>query len=184
MDIDGSQLKQLTNGQEDYYPKISPDGQWVLFSSWRSGRLGLWRMPVGGGEPMPITDKFTTQGSYSPDGKLIACYYRSEQPDKPVQILILPTQGGEPVKAFDIPPTVPREGTLRWSPDGSAIVYLDSRSGQQNIWSQNLDGSPPKQLTDFKDNGVRAFSFSSDGKRLAMVRFSFRSDVVLIRDFR
>ena len=51
-----------------------------------------------------------------------------------------------------------------------------------NLWLQHLDGSPGKQLTDFKSGLIRDFDWSFDGKQLAVVRGQRDSDVVLIRN--
>ena len=56
--------------------------------------------------------------------------------------------------------------------------------GQDNIWSQPLDGGTPKQLTHYKSLDIPSFAWSRDGKKLVMSRRSSASDVVLIKDFR
>ena len=34
-----------------------------------------------------------------------------------------------------------------WSPDGRQIVFSSNRSGRQQIWMMNADGSEPRPLT-------------------------------------
>ena len=51
-----------------------------------------------------------------------------------------------------------------------------------NLWLQHLDGSPGKQLTDFKSQLIRDFDWSFDGKQIAVIRGHRESDVVLIRE--
>jgi len=182
MDLDGSNLKQLTNNAEDYSPQISLDGQWIVFDSWRSGRLTLWKIPVDGGTPVQIIDKFTSAPALSPDGKLIACFY-NEQPSAPTRIMVLPFDGGPPLKTFDLATTVDQR-SLAWTPDGRAITYFDKRSGTMNLWSQPFDGGAAKPLTNFSANGVSQRAWSRDGKQLLLVRATITTDVVLIRDFR
>ena len=36
-----------------------------------------------------------------------------------------------------------------WSPDGKYIGFISDRSGSSNIWIMNIDGTDPKQITDF-----------------------------------
>jgi serine/threonine protein kinase/Tol biopolymer transport system component len=187
MDRDGSNLKQLTNNTEDYNPQISFDGRWIVFDSWRSGRDALWKMPIDGGTPVQITDKFTKEPAISPDGKLIACFYKDEQPSAPWRIMVLPFDGGPSLKTFDLPTTVDKEcrdGSPAWTPDSRAITYFDKRSGTMNLWSQPLDGGAPKPLTTFATNGVSRRAWSRDGKQLLLTRATITTDVVLIRDFR
>jgi hypothetical protein len=52
--------------------------------------------------------------------------------------------------------------------------------GLSDIWRQPLDGSPPKQLTNFKAERILAFDWSRDGRSLAFVRNVETRDVVLI----
>ena len=96
--------------------------------------------------------------------------------------MVIPFEGGPAIKTFDVPPTVDLGG-VRWTPDGRALTYIDTR-GTPNLWSQPYDGGPPKQLTDFKVNGVWQRAWSLDGKWLALARGTVTKDVVLIKDFR
>lgn len=181
MDVDGGNLKQLTN-QEDYLLDVTPDGSSIIFSSWRTTRQTLWRASIDGGEAVQISNLFILLGSLSPDGKFIACWYRDEKPNTPNRLIILPIAGGDPTRTFDMPPTA--SGYPVWSPDGKAIVIYDRRTGTSNLWSQPLDGGPMKQLTDFKPDDLFARDLSRDGKTMALSRGTITSDVILISDFR
>lgn len=182
MDMDGSNQKQLTSGQEDYYPQISPDGQWIVFDSWRSGKRSLWKMPVNGGEPTQLTSKYTYWPVVSPDSKFVGCGFTDEQPGSLPRIALLPIEGGEFTKTFDMPATA--SGPLHWSADGKAILYRDTRNSITNIWAQPVDGGPPRQLTDYKADQIFEFGWSRDGKQLALARGAVNSDAVLISNFR
>ena len=182
MDPDGGNLKQLTEGSGDLYPQSSPDGRWVVFQSTRSGSARVWKVSIDGGEPLRLTDKWSVNPTVSPDGSLIACFYRDE-PNQLVKVAIIPFAGGDPVKLLDIPHTVNGPGGLRWTPDGRALRFVDTTGGVSNIWSLPLDGGKPVKLTDFKTDQIFWFDFSRDGK-LAVSRGKQTSDVILIRDFR
>ena len=186
MDTDGGNLKQLTGGQGDRFPQSSPDGRWVVFHSMRSGSMRAWKVSIDGGEPVPLTDEFTSNPTVSPDGNLVACFYREDHPDAPwTKVSIIPFAGGHPIKVLDLPrPSFTRDPGLRWTPDGRALTYIDTINGVSNIWSLPLDGGPPKQLTYFKTDQIFWFDISRDGKQLALSRGTETSDVILIRDFR
>ncbi|MFN2502450.1 MAG: DPP IV N-terminal domain-containing protein [Pyrinomonadaceae bacterium] len=184
MDPDGGNLKQLTEGPGDVFPQSSPDGRWVVFVSTRSGFVRVWKVPIDGGDPVRLTDKWTQNPTVSPDGSLIACFYREDQPNAPVKVAIIPFAGGEPVKVLDIPHTVNGPAGLRWTPDGRALRFVDTTGGVSNIWSLPLDGGPPKQLTAFEDDQIFWFDYSRDGRQLALSRGTQTSDVVLIKDFK
>lgn len=45
----------LTSGPHDVRPIPSPDGEWLMFLSRRSGSSQVWRLPLNGGEPSQVT---------------------------------------------------------------------------------------------------------------------------------
>ena len=89
MKPDGSQPEQLTfdDNYNDWFPHISPDGQWIVFISYGTDvepgnhpfykQVTLRIMPADGGEPRIIAYLYGGQGtinvpSWSPDSKRIA----------------------------------------------------------------------------------------------------------------
>jgi eukaryotic-like serine/threonine-protein kinase len=183
-DLDGGNIRQITRDEESYVPAVSADSRWIVYESWRAGKRNLWKIPIDGGEAVKLTDKFVAKNSISPDGKMIACLYRDEAANSPWRLMVLPIEGGAAAKTFSMPTTVStREGILNWSPDSSAVIYIDTIS-TPNLWSQPLDGSAAKPRTTFKENGVWQAAWSRDGKQVALTRGTTMSDVVLMRDFR
>jgi serine/threonine protein kinase len=173
MDLDGGNLKQLGDGRS---AQCSPDGHWVIYSK----HFLLWRLSIDGGNPIQVTDKGRSEFPViSPDGKLIAAWYY-ETPNAGPKLAIIPFDGGEPVKLFDACCPQGRPPCIRWTPDGRAVTYISN----YNIWSQSLDGGPPRQVTNFKSDEVFRFDWSRDGKQLVMSRGFESRDVVLISNFR
>ncbi len=67
--------RQLTNPTaKDFNPKWSPDGNWILFESTRSGSGQLWAISPYGGEAKQLTKISTdaSSGMWSPDARHIA----------------------------------------------------------------------------------------------------------------
>src|SRR3982750_3074837 len=55
-DENGQNVQRLTvNKARDAYPKFSPDGKWIAFSSDRNGNLDVFLMPANGGTPRQLT---------------------------------------------------------------------------------------------------------------------------------
>jgi TolB protein len=54
MNVDGSNLRQLTNATgPDTLPVFTPDGQ-IIFRSARSGNWGIWKMNIDGSNQQEI----------------------------------------------------------------------------------------------------------------------------------
>ncbi|HKE55820.1 MAG TPA: DPP IV N-terminal domain-containing protein, partial [Pyrinomonadaceae bacterium] len=183
MDTDGSNLKQLTEGKfEDASPVCSPDGRTVIFMSDRSGTPTVWQVGIDGGVPMQLINNRSEYPSLSPDGKLVAYFYRDEQANNQPKLSIIPVAGGAPLKTVDLPRSA-QPFAFAWMPDGKSIAYLDKGSGILNVWSHPIEAGAPKQLTDFKSQLITSFAVSRDGK-IAVYRVSPTRDIVLIKDFR
>jgi tricorn protease len=68
----GSNAVRLTaHVARDVFPRLSPDGQWVAFSSDRYGNNDVFIIPAAGGEPKQLTFATTpdTVLNWAPDGK-------------------------------------------------------------------------------------------------------------------
>ena len=198
MNADGSNPTQLTSGNtSDTTPVITPDSRWVVYHSSKEGGT-FWKVSIDGGKPDQITstarisDRIKASGdvrhpALSPDGQHIACWslgdYREGSSQKHFMLGTLPFTGEAEVKTFEVPQTTSFESNLQWSADGRAVFYVDTRSGVSNIWSQPLDGTLPKQMTNFKSDLIYDFAWARDGK-LAVSRGNSASDVVLIKDFK
>jgi Tol biopolymer transport system component len=145
--------------------RVSIDGGQVhpVFSAQLLERIG-GGLPARFHEPMP-----------SPDGSAIAGHYAAERGER---IAVIPTQGGG-VKRFD---TVGPSGT--WSPDGKALLYIETRNDVSNIMRQPIAGGPPVPLTHFAADQIFGFAVSPDQRQLAVVRGRVASDVVLVSDAR
>jgi len=73
-------------------------------------------------------------------------------------------------------------GIVRFTPDGKSLTYAILDNGVENLWLQPLDGSPGKQISNFKTGSISDFRWSPDGKTLGLVRVNTQSDIVLLRD--
>src|SRR5215813_13733628 len=179
MDPDGGNLKQLSSEIVDDIPDFSSDSRWVLIALYNS--YAIIKVSVDGTESVQLTEgQIVYASQVSPDGKLMACSYR-ESLGARYQLAIFSFEGGKPLKAFDLPRTAVIR-PYRWAPDGRAIHYIVNNGGVSNIWSQPVDGGPPKQLTNFKSDLIFWFDWSRDGKQLALSRGTLNSDVVLISE--
>jgi Tol biopolymer transport system component len=124
---------------------------------------------MDGGDPVQVTRSPSFAPVVSPDRKFVACLYWKDGSNVPV-VALIPFEGGDPAKTYELPASTANLPTIiRWTADGGALTYIDASDGAYNIWSQPLEGGPPKRITDFKDGDQIAFyDWSMDGKRLAL----------------
>lgn len=62
-----------------------------------------------------------------------------------------------------------------WSPDGSWIAFISSRTEKSNIWRIPVDGGEAEQVTDVMES-VAAFKWSPDGERIAFTMTDPQTD--------
>ena len=98
----------------------------------------------------------------SPDGKTIVFELLGD-------LYTMPVTGGTATRitsgpAFDSQP--------RWSPDGKRIVFLTDRSGAENVWLSDPDGSHSKALTKGTNNLFASPEWTPDGNYIVVSRTS------------
>jgi Tol biopolymer transport system component/DNA-binding winged helix-turn-helix (wHTH) protein len=121
---EGGEQRQLTNNPfRDIYPRVSPDGRYVFFTSNRTGSSQVWRMNIDGTNQIQLT-KYG--GGYpefvTPDGKWV--YFLSGLHQN---LWRVPTDGGEEKQVLD--------GTLydaTLSPHGNLLAYIFRGKGGEN----------------------------------------------------
>jgi Tol biopolymer transport system component len=175
IDPDGGNAKQLTTCGQNYQPSVSPDGRWVVFVSDCNGSNALWRVSSDGDQAKRLTDRAVNWPWFSPDGKWIAGIYRLDSGK--TNIAIFSTEGGTPVKLLDLAPRANANYRIRWTPDGSAVVY---RGWAQGLWRQNLSGGPPQRIAGIPEEKIGSFGWSHDGTLFGFGRVAQFRDVVMI----
>jgi dipeptidyl aminopeptidase/acylaminoacyl peptidase len=98
----------------------------------------------------------------SPDGRTIVFELLGD-------LYTTPIGGGTATRltsgpAFDSQP--------RWSPDGKRIVFLSDRSGAENVWLCDADGSKTKALTKGTNNLYASPEWTPDGNFIVVSRSS------------
>jgi hypothetical protein len=143
------------------------------------GKPDVWNAAAGG-EPVQMSDSAavlsSTWPAISPDGKLIA--FRSVDPKtRSAGVVVIPFAGGPPLKVLQLGYT-----PVRWSPDSKSLTYVQSQGNVDNLWSQPVDGGPPRQITRFDALQIFNFDWSADGQRLALARGLVNTDVIELKD--
>jgi len=181
MDTDGGNLKQLTNGKTDGDAVCSPDGRWVYYIEWANNKT-LTRVPLEGGKPERISELPAAGFDISPDGKLAAFATPASASSTRNQLALLQVDAPHKIEFIDLQHLVSwGYARVRFTHDGKAVVYALGPD-EKNLWLQPLDGTPGKQITNFKSEHIEDFHWSPDGSKLALVRGHTDSDVVVLKD--
>jgi hypothetical protein len=187
MDSDGGNVKELTHGKFDFDPVCSADSKSVLYAD---ADLKLEKVAIEGGASQQFADYPSfARITISPDGKLAAIVTNAVGETKE-KLGLLSLDLRQPIRflEFERPRVAYGNVTglgdepMLFTRDGTGLIYPVREGQTDNLWLQHLDGSPGKQLTDFKSEFIRDFDYSYDGKQLAIIRGHREADVVLIRD--
>jgi serine/threonine protein kinase/Tol biopolymer transport system component len=186
MNLDGSNPVRLTSGLADCYPSLSPDSRWVVYTTFEGAKPQLWKLSIDGGTPVRITEHVATMAAVSLDGRFIAFTYPESQDPfaPPNRLAVIPFEGGPNIKLFEFNGSGTVAALTQWSVDSKSILYTVSANNVTNIWSQPLEGGPPKQITEFNDLFMTSFAWSRDGKQLACTRGSLVRDAILVTDLK
>jgi Tol biopolymer transport system component len=184
LDAGGGNLKEFSDGRWDEYAVCSPDGRWIYYVDQYNGSK-LTKVPLDGGRPERLSE-LPVYGAFdiSPDGKLAAFTTFLAPNDPKNRLALLPVDSPQNTKLLDLQRAVPSYGAVavRFTHDGTAVVYALGDQDAENLWLQPLDGSAGKQITNFKSEQIRDFHWSFDGSKLGMVRGHTDSDVVLLQE--
>jgi Tol biopolymer transport system component len=177
VEIESKRVVPVTNDHyQDLNPVWSPDGQFIYFSSYRSGGLNIWRIPVGAdGKPRNRPEQMTTGAgqdvdiAMSPGGRRVAFCTLKQNADL-WGLEVDPITGMPTGDAAEMFATTREDSRGSWSADGSKIAFNSDRGGFMNIWVHDLEAGSDEQITegpggDFQPNwspaGDRIAFFSS-----------------------
>jgi Tol biopolymer transport system component len=168
---DGSGRRLLT--RSGLWPNWSPDGQRIVFTSWRDRNWEIYVMNAGGGKHRNLTRNAGPDSNpvWSPDGRRILFMSRR---DGNSGIYVMNADGSD---QRNVSGDSGYDGFPVWSPDGQRIAFMSRRDGNSEIYSVNADGSDRRNLTRHAAfDGSPAWS--PDGQRIAFT--SRRSGVAEI----
>ena len=142
-DRPGASRRWMTRGNAiDRQPVYSADGEWVMFSSNRSGNLELWKASTTTGAIRRLTDDPTQDWdpAFTPDGKGILW---SSSRDGHFEIWTGNVDGTGARRVTD--DGVDAENPTM-TPDGQWVVYNSSNPAKSGIWKVRADGTEATRL--------------------------------------
>ncbi len=161
--VEGGEPRRLTHGSYDFCHSLAwtPAGNAIVFTASVAERI--FRVSLEGGDPLPVPGPGEHAGSASVRANRMVY---AQTTTSPWSIWRAPGRtshrAGAPEKLiassqWDVAPA--------WSPDGRKIAFESARSGAQNVWICDADGSHPVQLTSFQGY-TGTPHWSPDGRKI------------------
>ncbi len=147
MDSDGANHRFITNGQSTALtPRYSPDYSKIAYVSYLNGFARIFVYDIGSGRQTLITESRnpTFAPRWSPDGRWIL--YSMAVAGNTDIYRVGAGGGGSPQRLTDTP-GIDVGGS--YSPDGSRVVFESDRSGSQQVYVMNADGSDQRRISFF-----------------------------------
>lgn len=203
--IGGAPVSQLT-----YHSKNDVISSWdqnrILFTSSRffaqvEREDDMLAIEAEGGTPQRFLDAVGYEPATSPNGNLIAFVrgscrtsreaYRGAA-NRDIWIYNTTTETFHQITTFDGNDFMPR-----WK-DDNTIAFISARNGKYNIFEKRVDeqgqaGEEAEALTNYTNNGVRYFTLSGDGQKIALEKGTgifivekdkeYQADITITKDY-
>jgi len=164
-DENGANSRRLTaHIARDVFPRFSPDGKWIAFTSNRLGNNDVWVIPVDGGAPRQLTFHTTNDNVlyWTPDGRSVIFATSRGAHAFFSPLYTVSVDGGLPM-----PMAMDQGQSGMISQDGTKIAFNRSRftywrkgyKGNNNtdIYVQDLRTREITKLTDIDPKQFRSF---------------------------
>jgi Tol biopolymer transport system component/tRNA A-37 threonylcarbamoyl transferase component Bud32 len=145
---------------------FAPDGGSVLFSGVREHAQALWRLSLsspGAPERVAFGDQAAAFDVAYRANRMV---FERRSPDSNVMRLDLESSTATPLQFLN---STREDMWPEYSPDGSRIALVSTRSGQVEIWVCDSAGGDPVQLTRNRGGLGEAPRWSPDGRSFALV---------------
>ena len=160
MNGDGTGQKQLTTDTtNDNSPVASPDGQYIVFCSNRSGNNEIWRLNSDGSNLIQLThSEGAIFPSISPDGRWVIYLASTDN-----FLYKVPIEGGQPQRVSD-----EAVGVSAVSPDGELIAYFAPGKDTWEIAVNSLRNGSLVKKFEIGSHSLnnRSLKWNSDGQGL------------------
>jgi len=149
-------LSRATFDGDGHDATWSPDGQFLTYTSFRSGTFGIYRVRAGIGSPaesLLATPSLGYTGYWLPDGKSLITTGTGLQPGSGPDIVLIRNAGRGSVEPVIVTPYETQYPAP--SPDGRWLAYVSDHAGTQQVFVRPFPGPGPVALLDRRHRGDR-----------------------------
>jgi TolB protein len=186
--LDSDVAEQLTSSSGyDYQPDCSPDGHWIIYSSYYRDAVELWALNLQTHQTRQLTSDgaVTVEPRFSPDGKRIV--FVSTVYNRRFHIFVAEFNNGQlnnvrrltgenrsPLPRYYYSP-FDHEISPVWSPDGTEILFVSNRGhiyGTGGFWRMKAEPGAEAREIHYEETTWKARpDFSPDGKRIVYASY-------------
>ncbi|MET0650386.1 MAG: di-heme oxidoredictase family protein [Pyrinomonadaceae bacterium] len=145
MNVDGTELQQLTTSGQDASPAWAPNGTKIAFASRRTGRWQIFLMNIDGTSQTNISNSSAndTRPGWSPNGSSIA-FTRAPLVPGVGKIWKMTATGGSQTQVTTGPGNDDRP---TYAPDNTTLAFSTDRDGNWEIYTISSFGGTATRLT-------------------------------------
>ncbi|MEL6704834.1 MAG: winged helix-turn-helix domain-containing protein [Bacteroidota bacterium] len=143
------------------------DDETLVVVSYRSGANGLWRLDLQTGAMTWIATRGEWSFYPSVAAESGALVYQDLYFEKNIWQVRLDAPGGRLLSTEPLLTSTWMDCEAQFSPDGTRLAFMSSRSGFLEVWLSGVDGDDLVQVTQFEGAFVGNPRWSPDGMRLA-----------------
>ena len=178
MSSDGTNQRQLTTSLlQEYAGTWSPDGRSIAFYNDSASSIWLAVITMGPdgtwGPARLLVPRAPGLAAWAPDGKSVATIHDG-------WVVIVPVEGGEPTRLYDLPSGFLYSRQLAWSADGRNVYYrLRETDGRLTLIMLPVNGGLPTTLVRQRDAsraGPRS-DWTTDGRRFFFTAHHYEGDI-------
>jgi len=166
-DVNRTTLSPLTSDGASSFPIWGPADESVLFASYRSQRLQMFRQSIAGGKPQLLTTLADAAGipmSLSGDGtEMLVTWSDPNHPLRDDDLRVAPLAAQDRLARLFIQRNHNQRHGI-WSPDGEWVAYASDESGRWEVYVEPYPG--PGAKTMISTEGGHQPLWSRDGTEL------------------
>jgi len=161
--------RRVTNLGSVRWPAWTPDGKSILFDAECEG-AALCRADVSGGPPQPVFGLPSTASQAAlvrRPGRYTSLAFTNTVAETGIWRYSAAAPAASP--PVELAASIRSQASPRYSPDGRRLAFASDRTGYQEIWIADAEGSQARQLTDLHHLLTETPEWSPAGGQIAFL---------------